>query len=75
MPELGEQIFNLPVRRGLPTGVGGLKDVVASPMYATGVGLLLYGSQNLDREVLVRIDRGVFGNWIGSLKKWFLEFF
>ncbi|HOD29210.1 MAG TPA: cell division protein FtsA [Syntrophales bacterium] len=75
MPELGEQIFNLPVRRGLPTGVGGLKDVVASPMYATGVGLLLYGSQNLDREVLVRIDRSIFGNWIGSLKRWFLEFF
>ena len=39
--ELAEQIFNMPVRRGRPTGIGGLNDVVNSPMYATGVGLVL----------------------------------
>jgi cell division protein FtsA len=37
MPELAEQIFNLPVRRGTPIGIGGLVDLVNSPMYATGV--------------------------------------
>ena len=28
----------MPVRRGCPMGIGGLTDVVNSPMYATGVG-------------------------------------
>ncbi|MBI5286572.1 MAG: cell division protein FtsA, partial [Deltaproteobacteria bacterium] len=35
--ELAEQIFNLPVRRGIPMGIGGLVDVVRSPMCSTGV--------------------------------------
>ena len=47
MPELAEQIFNLPVRRGLPQNIGGLMDVVNSPVYATGVGLVVYGSKNV----------------------------
>ncbi|MBI2370342.1 MAG: cell division protein FtsA [Deltaproteobacteria bacterium] len=45
MPELAEQILDMPVRVGTPIGVGGLSDVVRSPMYATGVGLVVYGSQ------------------------------
>ncbi len=44
--DLAEQIFNLPTRVGEPIDVGGLKDVVNSPMYATAVGLLKYGSEN-----------------------------
>jgi cell division protein FtsA len=43
MPEIAEQIFDLPIRRGCPTGVGGLADHVNSPTFATGVGLVLYG--------------------------------
>jgi hypothetical protein len=43
MPELAEQIFNLPVRRGNPLDIGGLTDAVNSPIYATGVGLVKYG--------------------------------
>jgi cell division protein FtsA len=46
IPELVETIFNLPARRGYPTGVGGLVDVVNNPIYATGVGLILYGFKN-----------------------------
>ena len=42
-PELAERVFDLPVRRGVPDGLGGLADVVKSPIYATGVGLALYG--------------------------------
>ena len=38
MPEIAEQIFDLPIRRGCPTGVGGLADHVNSPTFATGVG-------------------------------------
>ncbi|MGH7819898.1 MAG: cell division protein FtsA, partial [Candidatus Binatia bacterium] len=43
LPELAEQVFHLPVRRGVPLQVGGLVDVISSPMYATGVGLILFG--------------------------------
>ncbi|MDQ6950457.1 MAG: cell division protein FtsA [Mariprofundales bacterium] len=41
--ELAEEIFDAPVRLGRPSGVGGLVDVVATPVYSTGVGLVLYG--------------------------------
>jgi cell division protein FtsA len=41
MPELAERVFRLPVRRGVPRHMGGLVDAVNSPMYATGVGLIL----------------------------------
>src|SRR5262249_10266200 len=42
MAEIAEQIFDLPIRRGCPGGVGGLADHVNSPTFATGVGLGLY---------------------------------
>jgi cell division protein FtsA len=45
MPEMSEEVLGLPVRRGAPTGIGGLADVVKSPMYATAVGLVLYGAE------------------------------
>ena len=41
--ELAEEIFHMPVRIGMPTGVNGLVDIVRNPTYSTGVGLLLYG--------------------------------
>jgi cell division protein FtsA len=43
MAELAEEIFESPVRLGAPAHVGGLQDVVRGPMYATGVGLVLFG--------------------------------
>src|SRR5881394_2836730 len=46
IPEIAEQIFDLPIRRGCPVGVGGLADHVNSPTFATGVGLVLYGCRN-----------------------------
>jgi cell division protein FtsA len=46
MEEIAEQIFDLPVRIGYPNSVEGLKDVVKSPIHATGVGLVIYGAQN-----------------------------
>ena len=46
LAEIAEQIFDLPIRRGAPTGVGGLSDHVASPVFATPVGLALYAHHN-----------------------------
>lgn len=46
MAEIAEQIFDLPIRRGYPTGVGGLIDHVSSPEFATAVGLVMYAHRN-----------------------------
>ena len=46
IPEIAEQIFDLPVRRASPSGIGGIADVVASPQYGTAIGLVLYGARH-----------------------------
>lgn len=77
MPELAEQVFNLPVRRGLPQQIGGIVDVVNSPVYATGVGLVVYGSKNLGiREFpTAQTDENMFRRVSRRMKEWFGEFF
>jgi cell division protein FtsA len=77
MPELAEQIFNLPVRRGLPQMIGGLVDVVNSPVYATGVGLVVYGSKNVGIHEFptTQTDDNVFRRVSRRMKEWFGEFF
>lgn len=77
MPELAEQIFNLPVRRGLPQKIGGLVDVVNSPAYSTGVGLIIYGSRNIGpREFpTTKSEDSVFSTTTRRMKSWFREFF
>lgn len=44
--ELAEEIFHMPVRVGVPQHVTGLHDVIKNPVYATGVGLLLFARQH-----------------------------
>jgi cell division protein FtsA len=75
MPELAEQVFNLPVRRGLPRDIGGLSDVVNSPVYATGVGLVRYGSKNLQTKNFSIGQENVFDKIFRRMKEWFGEFF
>lgn len=77
MTEVAEQVFDLPVRRGSPQGVGGLSDVVASPIYSTGVGLLLWGLRQ-HSPVMARLRAepvGVFAKVGTGLKSWLAEFF
>ena len=74
MQELAEQIFGLPTRIGYPRGVGGLKDVVDSPMYATAVGLLLYGVKKEGAGQGFRIrDENVFNRILSRMRKWFSD--
>src|SRR5256885_8268743 len=54
MTELGEEVFHLPVRVGVPVYMGGLADVVKSPRYATAVGLLLEGREQYLRSLAAR---------------------
>jgi len=75
MPELAEQVFNLPVRRGNPREIGGLTDVVNSPIYATGVGLVKYGSRNLQTKNFMIGQENIFDKVIRRMKEWFGEFF
>jgi cell division protein FtsA len=75
LPELVEQIFNLPVRRGYPSGVGGLMDVVNNPMYAAAVGLVLYGKRHGAEGRFKSSDRNLFGKVGQRMRKWFSEFF
>jgi len=47
MIELAEQIFDMPVKKGIPQGFSGLVDLVSTPIHSTGVGLILYGLEQL----------------------------
>jgi cell division protein FtsA len=71
--ELAEEIFHMPVSLGTPKHVTGLKDIVRNPIYATGVGLLLYGKQ---REEEQRGGRGGrTSSVVKRLKSWVSENF
>jgi cell division protein FtsA len=74
-PELGEQIFNMPVRRGSPTDVGGITDIVNSPIYATGVGLVVHGNNNQPDLVIRKNDRSIIRKITKRMKRWFDDFF
>jgi len=73
MPELGEQVFNMPVRIGSPQGFGGLTDIVNSPMYATGVGLVVYGSRAAPEKKFRIRDQNIFNRVIARMKRWFKD--
>ena len=74
LTELAEEIFETPVRLGLPDHIGGLQDVVRSPMYATGVGLVLFGfsQQRVHGQSRFRIrDESIFGRVKQRMRDWF----
>jgi cell division protein FtsA len=77
MAELAEQVLSLPVRRGVPQGVGGLIDVVKSPGFATGVGLVKYGAEQLQksREAGEEYEVPVRSGFGGRIGQWFREVF
>jgi cell division protein FtsA len=69
--ELAEEIFHMPVRIGIPTYVVGLSDVVKSPIYSTGVGLLLFGRRQVHETLpQIRLDGSVKGI-LERMKSWF----
>ncbi len=69
--ELAEEVLGLPARRGAPRGIGGLVDVVRSPSYATGVGLVLYGARQQRTQGRPQPDKGMWKRMRG----WFGEIF
>jgi cell division protein FtsA len=73
MPEVAEEILGLPVRRGIPRGIGGLVDVVRSPKFATSVGLVLHGAkQSQGAQAKPRYDHHGITT---RVKDWFARVF
>jgi cell division protein FtsA len=70
MMELGEEIFHMPVRIGVPRYAGGLADVVRAPRYATAVGLLLEGVAQMQHGRLSR-QSGSVRAVLGRMREWF----
>jgi cell division protein FtsA len=69
--DLAEEIFHAPVRLGVPQYVSGLSDVVKNPIYATGVGLLLFGNQHRNNGTShIMMEGGVKGVF-ERMKNWF----
>jgi len=73
--KVAEQVFELPVRIGLPQNVGGLISEVSSPEYSTGVGLILYGLNARPEEFVENRGAGLFSNVKKRMTSWFGEFF
>jgi cell division protein FtsA len=73
MIDLAEEVFHMPVRLGIPQHVGGLKGVVQNPIFATGVGLVLYGAKYRKGGAYTSVaqdGKGVKGV-VGRMKSWF----
>jgi len=71
MAELGEEVFHLPCRIGIPSYMGGLADVVRSPRYSTAVGLLQYGRDQWMRAEVARAQVKGIGGVAERMRQWF----
>lgn len=69
--QLAEEIFHMPARLGAPGHVSGLSEMARGPIYATGVGLLLFGQkQNREGLMQTHLNEGMQGVW-ERMKSWF----
>lgn len=75
MAEIAEQIFDLPIRRGVPTGVGGLVDHINTPEFATAVGLVMHAHKAARTTGAEPVGVRVFDRFRGRLRGLFKEFF
>lgn len=73
--EMAEEVVGMPVRLGAPMHVRGLVDVISSPIYATGVGLVLYGMQRQERNFFRIRDDNIFSKVRHRMSDWLSDFF
>jgi cell division protein FtsA len=71
MVELGEEVFHMPVRVGIPQYNGALAEVVRSPRYSTGMGLLMAGLEQVKRDRQAKIQGAGFKEVFERMKGWF----
>jgi cell division protein FtsA len=77
IPEIAEDVLDMPVRRAAPVNVGGLSDGVNSPLFATPVGLILFGHRHRTRRVEVQPPTNpfFFVRMGERMKTWIQELF
>ena len=75
MVELGEEIFHMPVRLGLPNYHGNLKEVMHTPRYSTGIGLILAGVEQMQHQQGLRLQGGGARQIFSRMKGWFQKNF
>jgi cell division protein FtsA len=75
MIEMAEEVLGMPARLGLPMHVHGLADVISNPIYATGVGLVLYGMKRQEKNFFRMRENNVLGKVKGRMADWLSEFF
>jgi cell division protein FtsA len=74
--QIAESVFNLPVRIGLPSSVGGLLDLVKGTEYSAAVGLVLHGaSQSHFVKRGAAGGKGRVGSTVRRVVGWFSEHF
>ena len=71
MINLGETVFNMPVRVGVPRDVDGLLQVVENPRYATGIGLLKIGRDDLEKQLNYKLNGNSVSQIFKRMKMWF----
>lgn len=82
LTEMGEFVFDLPLRKGYPFTVQGLKDVVRGREFSTAIGLLAYGYQKRkdlfvapSESLVSSVITESFGEFSGKVKKFFNDLF
>jgi cell division protein FtsA len=71
MVELGEEVFHMPVRVGVPQYNGALSEVVRNPRYSTGMGLLMAGLDEVKRDRHAKMQGAGFKEVFEKMKGWF----
>ncbi|HEX4331176.1 MAG TPA: cell division protein FtsA [Usitatibacter sp.] len=71
MVELGEEVFHMPVRVGVPQYKGALAEVVRNPRYSTGMGLLMAGLEQMKRDRHAKMQGAGFKEVFEKMKGWF----
>jgi len=76
MAQMAEEVLGMPVRHGMPRHVGGLVDVVKSPMYATAVGLVIFAANQARESPHFKIrEENVYRKVKSRMKEWLGEIF
>ncbi|MFI3247144.1 MAG: cell division protein FtsA [Ferrimonas sp.] len=72
---VAEEIFNMPVRVAAPIPVKGMHQHVAEPGFATAIGLLRFGVDQLDKKMESRIEESDFGQSLRRARNWLKDLF
>ena len=72
--ELAEEVFQVPVRCGIPNGIEGLREIVKNPVNATSVGLLLFAARQQQGRLHQFAGQGLFSRFYHRVRDWFTDF-